>query len=98
MGENMAKIGEILVKMSNGGTVESLSREMGMRKTTLQAMIDMMVRMEYLEEVRCGSGCGNCAMKCDIEINTEMYVLTEKGEEVIKTQINKTGLTLPLRY
>ncbi|MFP3946430.1 MAG: FeoC-like transcriptional regulator [Halobacteriota archaeon] len=77
-------MGEVLVKMSSGGTLDELSRELGMRKSTLRAMIDMMIQMEYLEEVRCGSGCGSCAMKCDMEISTEMYVLTEKGEEIIK--------------
>lgn len=84
MGDNVAKMEEILEKISNGGTIDSLSRDLGMRKSTLQAMVDMMVRLDYLEEVRCGSGCGKCAMGCNIEINTEMYVITEKGEEIIK--------------
>jgi len=81
----LSKIGE-----ENTVDVEALSRELGLRGPTVQAMIDLMVHQGYLEEIRCGSGCSMCPMNCGSLISSKikMYRLTGKGMGCIKgTQV-----------
>ena len=73
-----------------GGTIDNLAKELDMRKSTVQAMIEFMVHAGYLKEFSCGDGCAGCFMykKCNISasegVKMRMYVLTEKGMECIK--------------
>ncbi|MCD6108165.1 MAG: MarR family transcriptional regulator [Thermoplasmata archaeon] len=81
----LSKIGE-----ENTVDVEALSRELGLRGPTVQAMIDLMVHQGYLEEIRCGSGCSMCPMNCSSLTSSKikMYRLTGKGMGCIKgTQV-----------
>ena len=81
----LSKIGE-----ENTVDVEALSRELGLRGPTVQAMIDLMVHQGYLEEIRCGSGCSMCPMNCGSLTSSKikMYRLTGKGMGCIKgTQV-----------
>ena len=81
----MNKMREILSKISEGNTVDALSRKLGLRISIVRAMIDLMVHQGYLEEVRCGSGCSTCPMNCSAQSSKiKMYRLTEKGMECIR--------------
>jgi len=86
----MASIKEVLSKVREGKTVETASKELGMRESTLRAMIDFMVEKGYLEEFEGGGGCAGCALKgrCNVpppgERKVKMYALTKKGREYIK--------------
>ena len=77
---------EILSKISQGKTLDILSKEMNMRESTIRAMIDSMLHTGYLQEVRCGSGCGMCPMKCSSlppNSGIKMYMVTNKGMECV---------------
>ena len=84
----MNKMRKILSILSEENTVnvDALSRELGLRGPTVQAMIDLMVRQGYLEEIRCGSGCSMCPMNCGSLTSSKirMYRLTGKGMGCIK--------------
>ena len=88
----MSKMRKILSILSEENTVnvDALSRELGLRGPTVQAMIDLMVRQGYLEEIKCGSGCSMCPMNCSSLTSSKirMYRLTGKGMRCIKgTQV-----------
>ena len=83
----MNKTIDILFKISKGKTMGALSRELGMRKSTVQAMIDSMIHIGYIEEIRCKTGCGICPIKCanpQFPAGIRMYALTDKGMVYIK--------------
>jgi len=85
----MNKMRKVLSIISEGKTLDALSRELGLRISTVRAMIDLMVHQGYLEEVRCESDCGICPINCDSMVSKiKMYRLTGKGMECIKgTQV-----------
>ena len=86
----MASTKEILSKVSEGKTIETTSKELNMRESTLQAMIDFMVEKGYLGEFEGGAGCAGCSLKgrCSVpapgERGLKMYVLTKEGSEYIR--------------
>lgn len=78
---------EILSRITEGKTFDLLSRELGMRKSTVEAIVDSMVHTGHLEEILCGIGCRICPMKCSSPQSTsrmKMYAITRKGIERIK--------------
>ena len=83
----MASIKEVLSKVREGKTVETVSKELGVRESTLRAMIDFMVEKGYLEEFEGGAGCAGCSLKgkCNVpplgERKVKMYALTKEGKE-----------------
>ncbi|KAA0005909.1 MAG: hypothetical protein DRN19_02260 [Thermoplasmata archaeon] len=82
---NEIRILSILSK-ENIVDVDTLSRELGLSNSTVRAMIDLMVHHGYLEEIRCGSSCSMCPMKCSsLSSKIKMYKLTEKGMGRIKS-------------
>ena len=84
----MNKMRKILSILSEENTVnvDALSRELGLRGPTVQAMIDLMVHQGYLEEIRCGSGCSMCPMNCGSLTSSKikMYRSTEKGIKCVE--------------
>ena len=84
----MVSIKEVLLKVREGATVDALSKELGMRESTLRAMIDFMLERGYLEVIQGGS-CAECSLrkKCNVpppeERKAKMYVLTKEGREYI---------------
>ena len=84
----MSKMRKILSILSEENTVnvDALSRELGLRGPTVQAMIDLMVHQGYLEEIRCGSGCSMCPMNCGSLTSSKikMYRLTGKGIKCVE--------------
>jgi len=74
-----------IISEENSVNVDTLSRELGLRAPTVQAMVDLMVHQGYLEEIRCGTGCSMCPMNCSLTSSKiKMYRLTEKGKRYIK--------------
>jgi len=85
----MNKMRKVLSIISEGKTLDALSRELGLRISTVRAMIDLMVHQGYLEEIKCGSGCSMCLMNCSLTSSEiKMYRPTGKGMGCIKgTQV-----------
>jgi hypothetical protein len=84
----MASIKEVLSKVSEGKTVEAVSKELDVRESTLRAMIDFMIGKGYLEEISGGGDCAGCSLnkKCNVATGKRgirMYVLTKEGREYI---------------
>ena len=69
----MISIKEVLSKVREGETVGAISKELDMRESTLQAMIDFMVEKDYLEEFEGGAGCAGCSLKrkCNLPLPGE---------------------------
>ena len=86
----MASTKEVLLKVSEGGTVVAISEELDVRESTLRVMIDFMVEKGYLEEFEGGAGCAGCSLegKCNLpppeERRLKMYVLTKEGRGYTK--------------
>jgi len=82
----MNKMRAIISKISEGKILDALSRELGIRDTTVRSIIDSMVHQGYLGEIRCGSGCSKCLMDCGslTSSKVKMYAVTDKGMEYVK--------------
>lgn len=81
----MVSIKEVLSKIGECRTVAAISRELDIRESTLQAMLEFMTEKGYLEEIEGGGGCAGCSVnkKCNIpaprERKPKMYALTKAG-------------------
>ena len=84
---------KILRRIEQGGTLDELATEFGMRKSVLMARIEFMVRAGYLSEIssREGQGCAGCPMSgtCSVPVpegsgKVKLYMLTEKGMKEVK--------------
>ena len=79
-------IRKILRRMMEGGDINSIARDLGIERGTLDAILEMAVRGGYLEKVDVSSSCNACFLHrtCRIEPpecdKTEMYIITPKGE------------------
>jgi DNA-binding MarR family transcriptional regulator len=78
---------EILSKINEGKTLDIISKEIDMRKSTVRARVDSMIQEEYLAEIQYASGCSMCPLSCNSKSSCspgiKMYSLTEKGKELI---------------
>jgi predicted ArsR family transcriptional regulator len=78
---------EILSKIAEGKTLDTIGKEMDVRESTVRARVDSMVHEGYLEELRYAAGCSACLMKCSSppsNSGTKMYTVTDKGIDHIK--------------
>lgn len=82
----MEVIKEVLLRASKGKTVDAVSRELSIRKSTLQAMLEFILKEGYLEEINNGGNCAACPMKCRTSMNVKIYRLTNKGKEYIAAE------------
>ena len=78
----------ILCGIEQGGTLDELANELGMRKSMLMARIEFLVRAGYLCELN-GEGCAGCPMgeTCGVSgecASVKRYALTEKGAKLVK--------------
>ena len=77
---------EILSRINEGKTLDTIGKEMDMRESTVRARVDSMVHEGYLEELRYAAGCSACLMKCSFSPSNskiKMCVVTEKGKQLI---------------
>ena len=58
----MTKKDKILNGISDGKTIDALSRDLGMRKQTVRAMIDQLTHDGILKELDCDTPCDSCPM------------------------------------
>jgi predicted transcriptional regulator len=89
--ENMTK--EILSKIAEGKTLDSISKEIDKRESTVRAMIDSMIHDGYLEQIRYTSGCSMCSMRCSHNSpnsQIKMYMVTDKGMDCISNVQKET--------
>jgi aldehyde:ferredoxin oxidoreductase len=87
VGDKMALIKEVLLKVGKGKTVDVISGELDIRESTLRAMLEFIVDEGYLEEIDGENNCVSCPMKCRASTNIKMYMLTNKGKEYIKATL-----------
>ena len=80
---------EILMRINEGKTLEIISKEVDMRKSTIRARVDSMIHEGYLEQIQYKSGCSMCPVSCNSQPSCssgiKMYALTEKGKHLIET-------------
>ena len=83
--ESMNKMKNILSKINEGKTLDGLSKELGMRESTIRAIIDSMIHIGYLEEIQCRTGCKMCPTKCSSPPSSEikMYGGRRRGWNVL---------------
>jgi hypothetical protein len=76
---------KLLSAIKRVNTIDSLAKELNMRKSTVQAMVDFMLHAGYIEELTCGNRCSACPMNCGTQLPSgmKMYVLTEKGMSIL---------------
>ncbi|KAF5415036.1 MAG: hypothetical protein C5S49_06295 [Candidatus Methanogaster sp.] len=82
----MSRMEEVLSRIKNGTTTDTIARELDMNRSTLLAMIEFMVDEQYLEQVGMHSSCStsNLCEQCqyrgaDTDQGAVMYTLTTKG-------------------
>lgn len=91
---------EVLSRFRGGGAIDDIADELNMNKSTLQAMIEFMVRAGHLYEIGSGKGHGNGCRGCPVSKTysvpvperkkVKMYVLTEEGmEHLIREELNE---------
>ncbi len=86
----MSKMKEVLSRIKNGTTIDTITRELDMNRSTLLAMIEFMVGEQYLEQVdmHCSCSTSNLCEQCqcrgaDTDHRMAMYALTSKGLQFI---------------
>lgn len=79
---------DVLQKMRRGATdIDSIARDLGIGRGTLDAILEMAVRERYLEKAGTTSSCGACFLgsRCKVKpsecSNTEMYIVTPQGKK-----------------
>lgn len=77
---------DILKKIRDKKTLDIISNEMNIRKSTLKARVDSLIHQGYLGEITYGRGCKMCPMKCSTDpckSDIKMFSITEKGRKLI---------------
>jgi uncharacterized protein with NAD-binding domain and iron-sulfur cluster len=79
---------EILKKIQDKKTLDAISREMNIRKTTLKARVHSLIQQGLLAEITYASGCGMCPMNCrsdSCQAPLILFSVTEKGKRLINS-------------
>ena len=58
----MKENSKILEELRRGKSLDQLAEALGMRKETVQAMLESLARQGVIAEVDCDTNCGNCPM------------------------------------
>ena len=77
---------EILKKISERKTLDSIAKELDLVGSALKARVDSFVYTGYIAEITYGGGCKFCPMSCSSNScvsEIKMYSLTEKGKRLI---------------
>lgn len=81
-------IRKLLHRMREGSAdINTMARDLGIGRGTLDAILEMAVRERYLEKASAAPSCSSCFLrgKCGMDPHerekSEMYVLTLKGEK-----------------
>ncbi len=85
----MSRMEEVLSRIENGNTIDTIARDLDMNRSTLLAMIEFLVDEQYLEGVGVGCSCATSRL-CEQCRGTNagpemaMYTLTVKGMGTIE--------------
>jgi len=86
----MSGMDEVLSRIENGTTIDTIVKELFMNRSTLLAMIEFLVDEQYLEQadMHCSCSTSNLCEQCqcsgaDTGHGMAMYVLTSKGLQFI---------------
>lgn len=84
-------IRKLLHRMREGGAdINAMTRDLGIGRGTLDAILEMAIMEGYLKKVSIRSNCGGCPLRgtsgvepseCD---KTEIYIVTPEGEKFRK--------------
>lgn len=81
----MGKENRILNGLKTGKTPDELADELGMRKQTIIAMIELLVHQGLVKEIDCSSTCESCIMGKSCASSGEgrekLYIVDEEMEE-----------------
>jgi hypothetical protein len=58
----MSQKTRILSELQSGKQPEELAKDLGMRKQTVVAMLELFVHQGLVREIDCSSACGGCIM------------------------------------
>ena len=80
---------EVLSRIENGNTIDTIARELDMNKSTLLAMVEFLVDEGYLErvEMRCSCSTRDLCEQCrgtDTGSEMAVYALTPKGAGMVE--------------
>ena len=79
---------EILKKISERKTLDSIAKELDMRKPTLHARVDSFIYQGYIAEIKYDSSCSMCPLNCNSKSSCDsgikMHAVTDKGVHYIK--------------
>ncbi|GEM_PF-2380870 len=82
---------EILSGISSGTTADALARELGLKRSTLMAIVESLVDAGYIEVVGMQGSCSGCggSVSCSSNQGCDgMYALTLEGERFISHESN----------
>lgn len=85
----MSRMEEVLSRIKNGTTIDTIASDLDMNRSTLLAMIDFLVDEGYLEGVGAGCSCATSRL-CEQCRGTNtgpemaMYTLTGKGMGMVE--------------
>ncbi len=90
----MSRMKEVLSRIKNGTTIDTIVGDLDMNRSTLLAMIEFMVDEQYLEivDMQCSCSTSNLCEQCrgaDTDHGTAMYALTPKGLRFISNSVNE---------
>ncbi|KAB3544730.1 MAG: hypothetical protein C5617_006510 [ANME-2 cluster archaeon] len=90
----MSRMKEVLSRIKNGTTIDTIVGDLDMNRSTLLAMIEFMVDEQYLEivDMQCSCSTSNLCEQCrgaDTDHGTAMYTLTPKGLRFISNSVNE---------
>lgn len=81
----MTKENRILTGLQTGKTPDELAEELGMRKQTVIAMVELLVHQGLVKEIDCSSACESCIMGKSCAGTgagrEKLYIVDEKMEE-----------------
>jgi len=85
----MSRMEEVLSRIGNGNTIDTIARDLDMNRSTLLAMIEFLVDEAYLAGT--GVGCSRSTSRlCEQCRGTNtgpemaMYTLTRKGMDIVE--------------
>ncbi len=79
---------EILMKIQDKKTLDAISKDMNIRKSTLKARVQSLVQQGLLAEITYASGCGMCPMNCRSDSRQSpliLFSITEKGKRLVNS-------------
>ena len=85
---------ELLKKISEGKTLDSIAKELDMRESTLHARVDSFIHQGYIAEIKYDSSCSMCPLNCNSKSSCDSgikaYAVTDKGVDCIKSVQKET--------